>query len=65
MKIYDNLDRFLNDHNFKVTYFNNKINIKEKKEVVKQEEIDKRFKEDSKPLEDISVEDIIFPEMPM
>lgn len=45
---------------------NNKL-VPEKvdEEVIKQEEIDKRFKEDSKPLEDFSVEDIIFPEMPM
>ena len=45
---------------------NNKL-VPEKvdEEIVKQEEIDKRFKEDSKPLEDFSVEDIIFPEMPM
>ena len=45
---------------------NNKL-VPEKvdEEIVKQNEIDKRFKEDSKPLEDFSVEDIIFPEMPM
>lgn len=34
MKIYDNLDRFLNDHNFKVTYFNNKINVNNYEEIV-------------------------------
>ena len=47
MKIYDNLDRFLNDHNFKVIYFNNKINVNNYEEIVdfSPKQIDIKYKE--------------------
>lgn len=47
MKIYDNLDRFLNDHNFKVTYFNNKINVNNYEEIVdfSPKQIDIKYKD--------------------
>lgn len=47
MKIYDNLERFLNDHNFKVTYFNNKLNVSNYDEIINfgPKQIDIKYKE--------------------